>query len=273
MSGKGLRFNEGKTRKDLLPNFAITEMSKVLTAGSLKYADRNWEKGMEWSKCLASLRRHIDKFESGIDFDEETGLLHMAHAMTNCSFILEYYNIYPQGDDRQHKYLKIPRIGLDVDDVIADFIPAFQEKFGLKTPKNWNWSYKTESFFDELAKDEKLLEEFYLSIPAKINPSEIPFEPCCYVTSRNVPQWITEKWIEDNGFPCVPIVTVGHNISKVDALLKNNVDVFIDDRFENFTEINNAGISCFLFDGSHNQRYDVGHKRIKSLKELPWFKI
>ena len=44
MSGKGLRFNEGKTRKDLLPNFAITEMSKVLTAGSLKYADRNWEK-------------------------------------------------------------------------------------------------------------------------------------------------------------------------------------------------------------------------------------
>ena len=41
MSGKGLRFNEGKTRKDLLPNFAITEMSKVLTAGSLKYADRN----------------------------------------------------------------------------------------------------------------------------------------------------------------------------------------------------------------------------------------
>lgn len=49
-------------------NFAITEMSKVLTAGSLKYADRNWEKG--WSKCLASLRRHIDKFESGVDFDE-----------------------------------------------------------------------------------------------------------------------------------------------------------------------------------------------------------
>ena len=67
MSGIGLRFNEGKTRKDLLPNFAITEMSKVITAGSLKYADRNWEKGMEWSKCIASLRRHIDKFESGID--------------------------------------------------------------------------------------------------------------------------------------------------------------------------------------------------------------
>jgi len=62
-------------------------------------------------------------------------------------------------------------------------------------------------------------------------------------------------------------------MSKVDALLKNNVDVFIDDRFENFTEINNAGISCFLFDGSHNQRYDVGHKRIKSLKELPWFQV
>ena len=43
---------------------------------------------------------------------------------------------------------------------------------------------------------------------------------------------------------------------------------FVDDKFENFVELNKNGICCFLMDAPHNQRYDVGHKRIKSLKEL-----
>jgi len=46
------------------------------------------------------------------------------------------------------------------------------------------------------------------------------------------------------------------------------VEAYVDDRFENFVELNNAGICCFLFDAPHNTRYDVGYKRIKSLSEL-----
>ena len=98
MSEKGLRFNEGKTRKDLLPNFAITEMSKVLTAGSLKYADRNWEKGMPWTEVMASLKRHIAAWENGEDYDPETGELHVDHMQCNTHFLSAYYSIAPEFD-------------------------------------------------------------------------------------------------------------------------------------------------------------------------------
>ncbi len=272
MTEKGLRFNAGKVRMDLLPSYAIRQMAEVFTKGSEKYAPRNWEKGMNWTSVLASLERHIAKFKSGEDYDEESGLLHMAHAMTNATFLVEYYNIYPQGDDRPLSYLNVPRIGLDIDDVRADFIPAFAERFNLPLPTSWNWSYSMKDNFSELFKDEAIAHEFYLNIPVKTLPAEIPFEPCCYLTSRSIPQEITEKWIESNGFPCSPVISVPFNTSKVEAAKAAGIEVFIDDRFENFVELNNAGISCYLFDAPHNQRYNVGHKRIKSLSELPFFR-
>ena len=67
---EGLRFNEGKTRHDLVPAFAQEQYAKVLTKGAEKYAERNWEKGMAWSKVLSSLKRHILAFEKGEDFDK-----------------------------------------------------------------------------------------------------------------------------------------------------------------------------------------------------------
>jgi uncharacterized HAD superfamily protein len=57
-------------------------------------------------------------------------------------------------------------------------------------------------------------------------------------------------------------------MSKIDVAKESGIDIFVDDRFENFVELNNAGICCYLFDSPHNRRYDVGHKRIKSLSEL-----
>ena len=53
-----------------------------------------------------------------------------------------------------------------------------------------------------------------------------------------------------------------------DVIKDLDIDIFVDDRFDNFVELNKAGICCYLFDAPHNRRYDVGYKRIKSLKEL-----
>lgn len=55
--------------------------------------------------------------------------------------------------------------------------------------------------------------------------------------------------------------------SKVDAA-KESVDVFVDDSYEHFVDLNRNGIFCYLFDAPHNRRYDVGFRRIKSLNEL-----
>jgi hypothetical protein len=98
--GTGKRFNTNKTRYDLATPFAQEQYAKVLTVGGLKYGDHNWQNGMPWTTVLASLERHVEKFKAGDDLDDESGLLHMAHVMTNAAFLIEYYKIYPQGDDR-----------------------------------------------------------------------------------------------------------------------------------------------------------------------------
>jgi uncharacterized HAD superfamily protein len=110
--------------------------------------------------------------------------------------------------------------------------------------------------------------EFWLSIPAKVKPEDIPFEPHCYITSRSIPVEWTIEWLDNNGFPAVPVYSVGLGESKVEVAKESGIEIFVDDRFDTFVELNNAGICTFLFDAPHNQRYNVGHKRIKSLGEL-----
>lgn len=261
---KGLRYNEGKIRYDLITPFALEQMAKVLTKGAEKYAERNWEKGMRWSKVIASLERHLQAMKAGEDFDKESGLLHSAHVITNALFLTEYYRIYPQGDDRPHGYLTLPKIGLDIDEVICDWVGHWTTHHGQETPEFWNFDKDIGSKFEEL-KDDK---EFWLSIPPKIDPKELPFEPHCYITSRIIPTEWTEQWIQNNNFPTMPVHTVGHGQSKVQVALESGIEWFVDDRYENFVELNQAGICCFLFDAPHNQRYNVGYKRIHHLKDL-----
>ena len=261
---KGLRFNTGKTRHDLVPVFAQEQYARVLTKGSEKYAERNWELGMKWSKVIASMKRHIQAFESGEDYDKETGLLHTAHIMCNAGFLTEYYKIYPQGDDRPHKYLKTPKIGLDIDEVLADWVGHWTKYHGQEVPEAWNFDRNIGEKFDKL-KDDK---EFWLSIPVKTNPCDIHFEPHCYITSRSIPKQWTEEWLDKNGFPTMPVLSVGLGESKIEVAKKSGIEIFVDDRYENFVELNNAGICTYLFDAPHNRRYDVGYKRIFSLNDI-----
>jgi uncharacterized HAD superfamily protein len=79
---------------------------------------------------------------------------------------------------------------------------------------------------------------------------------------------VTERWLAANGFPAVKVYTVGLTESKVDVIKSAGVDIFVDDRYENFVELNNAGICTFLMDANHNKRYEVGYKRSKSLRGL-----
>ena len=261
IDGGGLRKNENKTRHDLIPPFAQEQYAKVLTKGAEKYAVRNWERGMSWSKVLASLKRHIQAIESGEDYDKETGLLHSAHVMCNAGFLTEYYRIYPQGDDRPKRI--IPRIGLDIDGVLADFSTAFCKHCGIspQAVDRWWWTYAWREHKHELIGNEA----FWLNIEPLLSGSDLPFEPVCYCTDRTIDTSITEQWLEKNGFPCVPVITVNGN--KIEAL-KDKVDIFVDDCYDNYIQLNNAGICTYLWDRPHNRKYDVGFKRLTDLKGL-----
>ena len=262
----GKRFNSGKTKHNLTPPFAQEQYAKVLTMGSIKYGDRNWELGMKWSTIVDSLERHLNAYKRGEDFDSESGILHSAHIMTNAAFLTEYYKLYPQGDDRNHWYLKDYRIGIDIDDVLALFIPNFCDRFKIPIPTSWNFDRKMKEKVDILSQDK----EFWLSLPVKTDPKDIPFEPICYITSRNFNLEWTEMWLDKHGFPAVPVIQVGMNGSKVEAAKSMKLDMFIDDNFSNFVTLNKAGITTFLYDAPHNQRYNVGSKRIYNVKDVEW---
>lgn len=264
---QGKRFNEGKLRYDLVHPVAEKGLVKVLTKGSDKYGPKNWQIGMSWSKVIASLKRHLAAIENGEDYDLETGELHADHLQCNAHFLSAYYKIAPQFDDRDHGYLNSKKIGLDVDEVCANWLEDWCNYWKLDYPDSWYFDRNINDKFDQMRKAGKL-DGFYLNLKPLIDPKSIPFEPHVYVTSRPVSTEVTEKWLDMNGFPSRPVITVGVGKSKVKALKEANIDIFIDDRFENFVDINKAGILCLLMDMPHNRRYNVGHRRIKSFQDF-----
>ena len=95
----------------------------------------------------------------------------------------------------------------------------------------------------------------------------IPFQPACYIT-QEIHRDLTKDWLEINRLPIGPIYTVSSRQSKVDVVKSANLDIFVDDNYDDFVKINNAGVCCYLFDNDKNKKYNVGHKRLYSLKDL-----
>jgi len=96
----GLRYNAGKARYDLVPPDALEELVKVYTMGAEKYAPRNWELGLSWSACFASLMRHAWAWMRGEDRDAESGQLHMAHVAWNALTLVAFALRGDGTDDR-----------------------------------------------------------------------------------------------------------------------------------------------------------------------------
>jgi hypothetical protein len=95
------RFNQGKIRYDLIPPWALEQIAKVYTYGTIKYDDDNWWKGMKWRKdVFGCIERHIKKWFRGEKLDDESNLHHLAHAAWNCIALMEYERNRIGTDDR-----------------------------------------------------------------------------------------------------------------------------------------------------------------------------
>jgi hypothetical protein len=96
--GGGKRYNKGKTRMELTPPEWEWALADVSTQGSKKYAERNWEEGMDWSIMIGCAKRHVNKFMAGerydgLEFDLEkgtTGCHHLAMAAWNILALMSY---------------------------------------------------------------------------------------------------------------------------------------------------------------------------------------
>lgn len=83
---------EGKPRPELISPFAMERLAEWLRKGAEKYAPRNWEQGIPISRTLASLYRHLLKFQEG-ETDED----HMAAIMCNAMFIMHTQDMVERG--------------------------------------------------------------------------------------------------------------------------------------------------------------------------------
>ncbi len=100
-SGKRQSFGRGmairdtadeKPRPDLISPFAEERQGHWLRMGAAKYAERNWEKGMPFSRCVASLKRHVMKYQQG-KRDED----HLAAIMFNAMALIHYEEMIERG--------------------------------------------------------------------------------------------------------------------------------------------------------------------------------
>jgi len=163
----------------------------------------------------------------------------------------------------------LPKIGLDIDGVLADFMLAWHRLYPEVSPKPNTW-YLDPKIIEriKMMREANTLDDFYLNIEPLISPNDIPFEPHCYITSRPVAREISEQWLEKYGFPKKPVFSLEIKSSKVDVAIKAGIDIFIDDFYDNFVELNNAGITTYLYTASWNIMYDVGDLRLNSLKDM-----
>lgn len=107
---EGTKFDSGKVRLELLPPELLYATATILTFGANKYADRNWELGMSWSRVYGALMRHLWSWWGGKaptsksflfgELDEETTHSHLWHAACCIAFLITYEERNVGEDDR-----------------------------------------------------------------------------------------------------------------------------------------------------------------------------
>jgi hypothetical protein len=99
----GHKDDSGKVRMDLIPPELLFAVGDILTFGASKYAPRNWETGMLWSRPFGALMRHLWAWWGGEKLDPETGRSHLWHAGCCIAFLIAYEERGVGTDDRYKK--------------------------------------------------------------------------------------------------------------------------------------------------------------------------
>ena len=95
--GEAMKFDVGKRAYAIIPPEPIGEVADVFSFGATKYGDYNWLLGLEWSRLRSAAIRHLEADRMGKVYDEETGISHLAHAITNL-VMLRHMQIHGAGE-------------------------------------------------------------------------------------------------------------------------------------------------------------------------------
>lgn len=97
---------KGKGRYDLITPFGMARLAKWYELGAEKYSDRNWEKGMPFSRYIDSAKRHIDKYIMGAK-DED----HLAAAAWNILCVMHHEELGELELDDMPHYMDMAKKG------------------------------------------------------------------------------------------------------------------------------------------------------------------
>lgn len=276
----GHKRDAGKTRFDLLPYSALKGAADIFTFGADKYDvdeegnplvevyGQNWRKGMRWGRVYAAMQRHLNDWFAGEDLDPESGKSHLDHALCCLMMLKEYTVSYMQGDDRPTPYRRVqPVIGLDVDGVLCDLYPVVLKRAKSLVGPEANGDMHHYAFRDSLIEAlSTMTPEELRAVQAKEDGSTLPFEPVAYITARYGAHYDSvEEWLAVNGFPYAPVI---HAENKATVCKELGIDVFVDDKYDHFVELQSAGVACFLMDAPYNRKHEVGTWRVKNLAEV-----
>lgn len=186
------------------------------------------------------------------------------------------------------------RIGIDIDNVIADFnnglINAYLEhdktlrNNGIVNEKaqyiRWgmfDWSKKEEEefYYNNI---EKIAENLTVITGAKVYIDKLKEDghQIILITGRDNgdysrPKEMTEKWLEKNNIYYDKLVLTnayaGGKFSKTDECIKYNIDVMIDDSRNVCKELNDVGIKVFIMDTRFNREI-TNIERVYNWEEL-----
>lgn len=115
---KGTKHDKEKVRVDLLPVVALETIAAVFTHGAKKYGEGNWQKGIDEKRLYAATLRHMFAHKKGELYDDESSILHLAHAACNLLMMIELREQNANREkarnssspDNKHKKTKLPRV-------------------------------------------------------------------------------------------------------------------------------------------------------------------
>ena len=98
---QGNKFDGGKPPLHLIPPEFLYAVAEILDFGSKKYAPRNWENGINYSRVYRAALGHLMDWFMRKGPDAETGRSHLWHAACCVMFLVCYEEwSYDAFDDR-----------------------------------------------------------------------------------------------------------------------------------------------------------------------------
>lgn len=113
----------------LVPQTAIAQCSLALLDGALKYGRWNWRKTpIRVSVYLDACRRHLAKFEAGVETDPDSGLPHLAHAMATIVILMDAIACGRFIDDRPPDSVDLEALFVELTPEVSRLIEKHKEK-------------------------------------------------------------------------------------------------------------------------------------------------